>query len=343
MQKIGARLNHFAPGAQIADSRLTFAAALATYVIAAGLLAFAAPIQLKVLVVFLFAGPHNWVEMRYMLSRLPARWKKSRSFFATSFVGLAVLSLSFMAIMGALTLPNANVDLLRVGFSAWGTALVGWLLALLHRRGTLRTLPQRLLVSAGSTLAVSACWLGPEWFSISLVYLHPLVSLAILDAELKRSKPQLVQPYRMALLSAPLFVCFFWWHGNATLPTDAIANLVVDQSGATMMPLIPGHFVISTLVFFDLLHYGVWLLAIPLISAGWNGFQPPAVPLASVSPLARRAVSTLLAVSTIGVVALWCCFSANYQLTYTVYFVLAIVHVLAELPFLIWSNKCTLQ
>jgi hypothetical protein len=243
--------------------------------------------------------------------------------------------------MGALMLPNANIDLLRAGFSLWGTALVGWLLALVHSRGLFRTTSQRLLLYAGSALAATACWLGPEWFSIALVYLHPLISLAILDTELRRSQPDLVKPYRLGLFSASVFVFFFWWHGSATLPTDAIANLVLDQSGATMMPLIPSHFVISTLVFFDLLHYGVWLLAIPLMSAGWNGFQPRSVPLSTVSTLANRAISTLLLISTIGVVALWCCFSANYQLTYTVYFILAVVHVLAEMPFLIWSNACT--
>jgi hypothetical protein len=30
------------------------------------------PLQLSIITVFLFAGPHNWMEFRYFLSRMPA-------------------------------------------------------------------------------------------------------------------------------------------------------------------------------------------------------------------------------------------------------------------------------
>ena len=57
------------------------------------------PLQLSVVTVFLFAGPHNWFELRYFLMRLPVRFGKSRNFFVTAFAGIALLT------AGYLTLP----------------------------------------------------------------------------------------------------------------------------------------------------------------------------------------------------------------------------------------------
>ena len=43
------------------------------------------PLQVSVITVFLFAGPHNWFELRYFLMRLPLRFGKSRNFFLVAF------------------------------------------------------------------------------------------------------------------------------------------------------------------------------------------------------------------------------------------------------------------
>ena len=45
------------------------------------------PLQFSILTVFLFAGPHNWFELRYFLMRLPARFGRSKNFFALAFAG----------------------------------------------------------------------------------------------------------------------------------------------------------------------------------------------------------------------------------------------------------------
>ena len=36
------------------------------------------PLPFSIVTVFLFAGPHNWLEARYMMTRMTARWGKLR-------------------------------------------------------------------------------------------------------------------------------------------------------------------------------------------------------------------------------------------------------------------------
>ena len=62
---------------------------------AAALLAGWTPLLFSIATVFLFAGPHNWLEARYFLTRLPARWGKLRAFFLVAFAGLFLLTATF--------------------------------------------------------------------------------------------------------------------------------------------------------------------------------------------------------------------------------------------------------
>src|SRR5262245_30847943 len=71
-----------------------FAGAL-VLVACSALLAGWAPIGFSVATVFLFAGPHNWMEGRYFLQRMPARWGALRWFFLTGLAGVAGLTLLF--------------------------------------------------------------------------------------------------------------------------------------------------------------------------------------------------------------------------------------------------------
>src|SRR4051812_16954755 len=50
------------------------------------------PLEFSIATVFLFAGPHNWLEARYVLGRLPARVGKLRGFFVLSAVGIVGLT-----------------------------------------------------------------------------------------------------------------------------------------------------------------------------------------------------------------------------------------------------------
>src|SRR6185436_20396514 len=96
-----------------------FAGGLGVYILAAAILATWLPLQISIVTVFLFAGPHNWFELRYFLMRLPARFGRSRNFFLVSFAGI-----------GALTLAYASLPLLyyvNVWSGAnWPTAIAIW-------------------------------------------------------------------------------------------------------------------------------------------------------------------------------------------------------------------------
>src|SRR6266542_191858 len=56
------------------------------------------PLQVSIVTVFLFAGPHNWFEARYFLMRLPARFGRSRNFFLVAFAGVAVLTAGYVSL-----------------------------------------------------------------------------------------------------------------------------------------------------------------------------------------------------------------------------------------------------
>ena len=58
---------------------LRFGAAAVALAVLAATLAGAVPLGFSIVTVFLFAGPHNWIEFRYFLSRMPAHWGPLRS------------------------------------------------------------------------------------------------------------------------------------------------------------------------------------------------------------------------------------------------------------------------
>src|ERR1700716_3963814 len=84
------------------------------------------PLQVSIVTVFLFAGPHNWFEMRYFLMRLPARFGRSRNFFAVAFAGIFFLTAAYLA-MPALYYFNlwsgANWP---DAIATWNTLLLLW-------------------------------------------------------------------------------------------------------------------------------------------------------------------------------------------------------------------------
>jgi hypothetical protein len=83
---------------------------------------------------------------------------------------------------------------------------------------------------------------------------------------------------------------------------------------------------VSVHLFLEMLHYGVWIVAVPLLSRKfWN--------VAKVKTGSPRTV--LLVVGLVGVAILWLGFATNYTDTRDLYFTIAIAHVLAEAPFLL--------
>jgi len=88
-------------------------------------------------------------------------------------------------------------------------------------------------------------------------------------------------------------------------------------------------------VFLEMLHYGVWIIALPLIGATGPVWNPKAIPLARHKRGFPKLIAAVLVFSLFIVALLWLGFSLNYSATRDIYFTVAMAHVLAEAPFLL--------
>lgn len=298
-----------------------------------------APIGVSIATVFLFAGPHNWIELRYFLSRLPARFAGLKLYFATGILGALALAVSFptMAYLGKAQL--ISVPAWIAGYQIGNVALVAWVCSLIMIKHGNKLSTARFSLMLGVALSLIALiWLSPGYFGVSLVYMHPFVALFMLDIELRRSKPHLVAPYRLSLTLIPVLIGALYWQ-LAGLPTieqtDPLVAQICRHAGADWITGVSVQFLVATHTFLEMLHYGVWLLAIPLMAAGWHHWRPRSLPITVVSSTARRMVSVALVFSTFAVAVLWFCFGVDFNVAREWYFLLAMVHVFAEIPFLI--------
>src|SRR2546421_593018 len=134
-------------------------------------------LQMSIVTVFLFAGPHNWFELRYFLMRLPARFGRSRNFFAVAFAGIFFLTLAYVS-LPALYYTNlwSGVNW-PTAIATWNTCMLLWIGALIILRGKQN---YRRDWSWAIPIVFTLCalnWLAPELFSLAIVYAHPLVAL----------------------------------------------------------------------------------------------------------------------------------------------------------------------
>ena len=108
-----------------------------------------------------------------------------------------------------------------------------------------------------------------------------------------------------------------------------------QHAGAALLPNISSHMLVSTHVFLEMLHYGVWILALPLIGATGAIWNVKTIRIANHSRGFPKLIAALLIFSLFMVGVLWMGFSVNYAMTRDIYFTVAIAHVLAEAPFLL--------
>ncbi len=327
-----------------------FAGTLIACACLSALLASWLPLQFSVVTVFLFAGPHNWFELRYFLMRLPVRFGKSRNFFLTAFIGIGFLTVAYVALPVLYSFSLLPDNAWPTILASWNTLLLFWLGALVWMRGKQKP---RSDWSWAIPVALGLCsvnWLAPEFFSLGIVYLHPLVALWFLDRHLRRTRPQWLRAYRRSLCLLPLLLAGMVWQLARTpaLPDDnGLFWRITQHAGAQLLPNISSHVLVATHVFLEMLHYGVWLIALPFIaplarSAGGPAAQRRrAIWDIRTVPLARhprgfpKLVATALAFGVFLVAVLWFGFSVDYATTRDVYFTVAIAHVLAEAPFLL--------
>jgi len=310
------------------------------------------PLQVSVVTVFLFAGPHNWFELRYFLMRLPLRFGKSRNFFLTAFAGIGFLTLAYVALPVLYAFNVWPDNAWPIVLASWNTLVLLWLGSLVWLRGRLK--PKRNW-SWAFPVALGLCsvnWLAPEFFSLAIVYLHPLVALWFLDRHLRRTRPAWLRAYRRCLCLLPLLLVGMFWQLTRTpsLPDDnGLFWRITQHAGAPLLPGISSHVLVAVHVFLEMLHYGVWLVALPLIAAAnqpTNRMAPAAhkrqrlwdlksVPLARHPRGFPKLVATALAFGVFLLAILWIGFSVDYATARDVYFTVAIAHVLAEAPFLL--------
>src|SRR5467141_1840475 len=85
-------------GGQTRVSAKAFAAILVGSACVSAALSSWLPLQMSIVTVFLFAGPHNWCELRYFLTRLPVRFGRSRNFFLVAFAGIGLLTVTYLCL-----------------------------------------------------------------------------------------------------------------------------------------------------------------------------------------------------------------------------------------------------
>jgi hypothetical protein len=271
---------------------------------------------------------------------MPARWGRLRGYFLFAFAGIFGLTAAFAALPRLAEAAGWDAADWSTAVALWNTALVAWIAILIQMRS--RQNPRRdwfwTVPIAFALLAVN--WLAPIAWDLGLIYLHPLVALWVLDRELRRSRPEWRRAYHFSLAFLPVVLGLLWWRLADAPPLpgdDALSLRIAQHAGADILRGISSHLLVATHTFLESLHYSVWLIAIPLVGLKTAPWKLTGVPLTWRSPGWRTALACLLAVSLAIVLLLWACFLADYPTTRDVYFTVALLHVLAEVPFLLRS------
>src|SRR6185503_16998069 len=212
------------------------------------------------------AGPHNWFELRYFLMRLPVRFGRSRNFFLTAFVGLGVLTLVYISLPFVYNASTWSEYAWSTTIATWNTALIVWLGALIWLRSKQKPRANwAWLIPIGLALC-SLNWLGPNFFSLAIVYVHPLVALWFLDRHLRRTRPAWSGAYRRSLCLLPLVLLGMIWQlaqTSSLADSNGLLSPITQHSGAEVLPHISSHLLLSIPLFLNMTHYAVWNLVMP--------------------------------------------------------------------------------
>ncbi len=340
-----------------ADSSSIFFFLAAIWILLSALISSFAPIAFSIGTVFLFAAPHNWIELRYFFSKLPSRFGPLRAFFCSSFAGVATLGLLYAALIILTRRELLSYDASITSFQAWIFLFYGWLATLLllrrdfsrvspgeneqHNRAIKKDLKRRNFGLILLSVCAAASLLKPLEFGICLTYLHPLIALCVLDRELRRSRPKWILAYRgLLLFAAALVVAMITGlSGTASLAAQTpLDSQIARHAGSYLLSNVSSHLLVSLHTFLENLHYGVWLLAIPFAARLFERgkTQTHVMPFSRASKSRQSAVKAVFAFSTLVVFCFWFAFLGNYSASREFYFVIAVFHILAELPFLLW-------
>lgn len=296
------------------------------------------PLQFSVVTVFLFAGPHNLVEFRYFVMRLPARFGKSRDFFMVAFGGIFLLTSAYLSLPALFYAGVWSGKDWPTMIGVWNTLLLLWLATLVWMRGRQRRGRDWAWAWPVAFTLISMNWLAPELFSLALVYLHPLVALWFLERQLRRSRPEWLGAYHRCLALLPLLIAAMCWQLSSTTSLaqdNGLAWRITQHAGAELLPRVSSHLLVSLHVFLEMLHYLVWLLVLPILGATGGFLSLKTLPLVRHPRGFPNLIAAAIVVAIFMVGLLWVGFAVDYPATRDLYFAVAIAHVLAEAPFLL--------
>ncbi|MCA9037556.1 MAG: hypothetical protein KDA81_11570 [Planctomycetaceae bacterium] len=316
-----------------------FAIGMATFACVSMVLTALLPMGMSVAIVLLFAGPHNYVEARYFLTRLPARMGKLKNFFLFSAAGIVTLTTALPLLIRMPVWAGWSPETVLWTVGAWNTGLILWGTILVSMRA--QQPPRRAWDYAWPTglALIGVSWLQPLVLPLVLVYLHPLIGFWVLDREIAQRRREWQRGFRAFLLLLPALVLLLWQIAADPFGSDAFSEGIRQQirqhAGTGWFSATMGRRMITTHAFLELLHYGVWIVAVPLASGRvfFSAFDQ--IPLMRSSSLLTRSIRIGLMLSAGIVVLLWLAFAADYSTTRDIYFMVATLHVLAEVPFLL--------
>lgn len=320
------------------SSAQIFALGFVTFGVLAATLIGWFPLQLSIITIFLFAGVHNFFEFRYFLARMPVRWGKSKIYYSCGIGGVIILTAVYLTIYFTGDNWLWSLDNWQFAVSGWNTLFVLWIGTLFYLRGQQKPQTDWSWAFAAAFLLSSFVWLTPLYFSLSLVYLHPLIALWFLERQIRRTRPEWLKSYHFCLLCIPVFIVilYFAFANAPNLSTET--NLfwrITQHAGSQILPNISTHFLVAAHVFLETIHYAVWILLIPLIDKRAVPWKLNEIPLFANKQGFPKLVAVALLASLILVGVLWLGFSTDYATTRDVYFAFAMAHVLAEFPFLV--------
>ncbi|MFO0871128.1 MAG: hypothetical protein U0935_19570 [Pirellulales bacterium] len=297
-----------------------------------------APLGVSVVAVFLFAGPHNWCEARYFLSRLPGRLGPLAPFFAVGFGGTVLLAATFALLPLGARWGAWSESTWTTAIAGWNTALILWIAGLAEWRKRLPPYRDWPWVLPVALLLIAVNWLAPSYVSLALVYLHPILALVFLDRELGRRHSPWRTAYRRAVVLLPVAlvgIALALRDAPALAGADVLTLQIQRHAGAEIVPWISPQVLVAWHAYLELLHYGVWVLAVPLFVVQAPPWNVATAPLARRSLPWRRALVAVVAAGALLVVSLWGAFLVDYPFTRDLYFTIALLHVLAEAPMLL--------
>jgi hypothetical protein len=295
------------------------------------------PLQLSIITIFLFAGPHNLMEFRYFAARMPVRWGKSKLFYSVGIGGVVVLTAAYLTLYLASGNWLWSLESWQIYAAVWNTALILWVGLLFYLRGKQRRRDWSIAFAAAFFLAGLA-WIVPQYWSLALVYLHPFVAMWFLERQIRRTRPEWLRAYHLCLLSIPVFLVLLWTllAGQPNLSQETNLFWRINQhAGSEILPSISSHLLVATHVFLESIHYFVWLLLIPLVDRRAMPWRLNDVPMFASSNGIPKIFAAFLIFSALVSIALWFGFAIDYTTTRDIYFAFAIGHVLAEFPFLV--------